>query len=145
MWQLRALHAAAQPGRLGGARPRDKLGMCVISVLMHNYDDAVPVLLQLLSYRGLEQPSLCSAAKIARTGHVMADVFDMVGCKYTNQALFENTKAMEGEFRRFADRLHLTDPEREEFFAAVKRWVVCDFRIDPTMNPADPEAKRLVH
>ena len=26
----------------------------------------------------------------------------------------------------------------------IRRWIVCDFRLDPTMDPADPDAKRLV-
>jgi hypothetical protein len=30
-------------------------------------------------------------------------------------------------------------------FAAVKRWVVADRRLDPNMDPQDPDAKRLVH
>lgn len=142
-WQGRALAAALADGEY--TPPRDKIGMCLLSVLCHNYDDAMPVMLRVVfpKFRSVGTPFLCSAAKIAKTGHVMADMIDSNGRRFKNQALFGSTKKMEGEFRRFADALRLDDAEREELFAAVRRWVVCDYRLDPTMNPADPDAKRL--
>jgi hypothetical protein len=146
-WQGRALAAALAAGEY--AVPRDKLGMCMLSVIAHNYDDtdALPVLLRVVlpGFRSIGVPFLCSAAKIAKTGDVMADVIARGGRRFKNQRLFRSTRAMEGEFRRFADRLRLTDAERVEMFGAVKRWVVCDFRLDPNMDPADPDAKRLVN
>jgi hypothetical protein len=51
--------------------------------------------------------------------------------------------AYRDDMRRLADRLKLTDQERLEFFTCVKRWLVADHRLDPTMDPADPDAKRL--
>jgi hypothetical protein len=45
--------------------------------------------------------------------------------------------------RRLADRLKLSDQERLEFFTCVKRWLVADLRLDPTMDPMDPDAKHL--
>jgi hypothetical protein len=125
--------------------PRHKVGMCILSVLSHNFDDAMPVMLRVVfpNFKSIGAPFLCSAAKIAKTGHVMADLITKDGQRVRNQALFRSTKAMEGEFRKFADGLRLDDAERTELFAAVKRWVVCDYRLDPQMNPADPDAKRL--
>ena len=59
-------------------------------------------------------PFLCSAARIAKTGHVMADMISKDGQRVKNQALFRSTNGMEREFRGFADRLELADDERIE-------------------------------
>ena len=147
-WQARALAAALVDGEY--VPPRDKIGMCLLSVLSHNYgdprNDALPVLLRVVfpQYQSIGAPFLCSAAKIAKTGHVMADVITKDGRRIKNQALFRSTRAMEREFRLFADKLGMEDGERVELFAAVARWVVCDYRLDPNMDPADPDARRLV-
>jgi hypothetical protein len=146
-WQAGALAQALIPGEF--TPPRDKIGMCMLSVLAHNYsdprEDALAVLLRVVfpAFKSIGAPFLCSAAKIAKTGHVMADMIARDGHIVKNQALFRSTKQMEGEFRKFADGLRLDDAEREELFAAVKRWVVCDYRLDPQMDPADPDAARL--
>lgn len=142
-WQGRVLAAAAFDGE--AVVPRDKIGMCILSVLAHNFDQAVPVLLAAVfpSYKGVGFPSLTSAARIAKTGHVMADFIDRDGRRFKNQAVFQNTTHMQRDFRLLADRLKLSDGEREELFDAVKRWVVADYRLDPTMNPKDPDAHRL--
>lgn len=144
-WQARALAATLRQEEY--AAPVDKLGMCMLSLMAHNYDDALPVLLRVINpyFVSIGAPFLCSAAKIAKTGHVMADMIGREGRKFRNQALFRSTRAMEREFRIFADKLKFTDSERIELFAAVRRWVVCDFRLDPNMDPADPDAKRLVN
>jgi len=62
-----------------------------------------------------------------------------------NQMLFFSARTMEYAFRVFADQLTCDDSGRIELFDALQRWVVCDYRIDPTMDPEDPDAKRLVH
>lgn len=141
-WQARILSRAVVVDR-DVARPRDLVGMCALSVLAHNYDDAMQVLLLLCGAHGVGLPSLCTAAKVAKTGHVMADYINKFGSVHKNQGLFRNTKAMETAFRRLADQVKLTDAERIELFAAVRRWVVCDYRLDPTMDRHDPDAKRL--
>lgn len=141
-WQTRLLRDAITVED-GVAKPRDPLGMCVMSMLAHSYDDAMPVLLRLLGARGIGAPMLCSAAKIAKTSHVMADFVDRFGNIHRNQSVFRNKKHMEGSFRRLADKLNLDDADRVEMFAAIRRWVVADFRLDPTMNPNDPDAVRL--
>jgi hypothetical protein len=41
--------------------------------------------------------------------------------------------------------MHFRDKERIEFFEMVKLWLAADERLDPNMNPNDPDAKRLVH
>ena len=35
--------------------------------------------------------------------------------------------------------------DRIEMFTALRNWIVADFRLDPTMDPSDPDARRLVH
>jgi hypothetical protein len=142
-WQCRVLAAAAIDGE--SVLPRDKLGMCIVSLLAHNFDQAMPVLLLATfpAYKGLGFPALTTAAKIAKTGHVMADLIDTHGRRFKNQALFQNTTHMERDFRLLADRLKLADGDREELFAALRRWVVCDYRLDPLMDPKDPDARRL--
>jgi hypothetical protein len=145
MWQGRVL-ARCLVLVNGVARPKTMMDAVVLSVLAHNFDEAMPVLLRVChpGYQGLGTPMLCSAARIARTGHVMADFITKDGMKVKNQALFRNQRKMEKAFRDLADEVRLSDDDRRDLFAAVQRWVVCDYRIDPTMNPADPDAKRLV-
>ena len=121
-----------------------KFGSVVESVLAHNFDDTFPVLLKALG-RWVKPPGLCSAGKIAKNGTVCADVVHRSGMKEIMHVFFRDTKQMEGCFRRLADDCKLTDAERVELFAAVQRWVVCDYRLDPTMDRRDPDAKRLVH
>lgn len=136
MWQGRVLvHTRATP-----------LGAVVISVLAHSYDDALPTMLAVVfpGFSGLKPPGLCSAGKIAKTGAVVADVIQRDGARVKDVALFRNELAMQSTFRRLADDLKLSDDDRRELFGAVQRWVVADRRLDPTMNPRDPEAKRLV-
>lgn len=149
MWQTRLLAEAIEVNG-ARARPRHKLGMCVVSILSQNFDDAMPIMLALYGVRtppagGLVSPVLVSAAKIAKTGQVMADIIGRDGRRYKNQVLFKSETELQSAFRRLADRLKFGDADRVEMFAAIKRWVVCDYRLDPTMNSADPDAKRLVN
>lgn len=144
-WQARLLARALVLDSRGIARPRDAMGAVILSVLAHNFDDAMPVLLcvALPGFQAIGVPFLCSAGRIARTGNVMADLIDKQGRKFKNQNLFNNTDRMQAAFRRLADAERLPDADREALFAAVRNWVVCDFRLDPAMDPADPDSKRL--
>lgn len=146
MWQCRALRAVLRCEG-GKAVPADLIGMVTVSMLAHSYDtDALDVLLRVAfypDYVAVGLPALTSAGKIAKTSHVMADAILRDGRRMKNQALFLNTTVMQAVFRGFADRLALTDDERRELFAVLRRWVVCDYRLDPAMDPADPDARRL--
>jgi hypothetical protein len=138
LWQTRALARA----------PRDMFPV-VLSVIAHNYDEALEVLLELAGKK-VTVPFLCTAGHIAKDGRVYARVVtptvDLYGQRTMEYwELFKNLREMEGKFRRLADELKLTDKERVEMFKAVQRWIVCDHRIDPAMNPRDPDAKRLTH
>lgn len=128
----------------GGAVPRDKVSMCVLSVIAHRLSiEDMQFLLRSCGFRGTGAPMLTSAAKIAKTGHIMADFLSRDCRRYRNQSLFRNARAMETAMRNFADLVRLDDAERVEFFDSVKRWVVCDYRKDPNMDPADPDSRRL--
>jgi hypothetical protein len=137
-WQVRALRQT----RL------DPLGMAVLSVIADSYDEALPWILCVAfpGFAGLTTPAIVTSAKISKSGRVVADVvwnhYDPIA---KDDEIFRDERTMEGCFRRLADRLRLTDAERIEMFAAVRRWVVADRRLDPNFDRADPDAKRLVN
>jgi hypothetical protein len=134
-WQARCLM---------GARSWQKA--IVLSVLAHNFDDAMPALLATLypGFRSITEPFLTTAARIAKTGAVVADV-RMRGRIVKDMVLYRSEAGLRNDFRRLADQLKLNDADRVELFSAVKRWVVADRRLDPTMDPRDPDAKHLVN
>jgi hypothetical protein len=135
-WQARVLAGAD-----------GKMQAVTLSVLAHSYDEVMPVLLRVVypGFTTIIPPFYCSAARIVRSGQVVADLVTRDAQIVRNAYVFRDTRHMERMFRRLADKLRLSDDERVALFNAVKAWVVCDFRLDPTMNPADPEARRLVH
>ena len=118
----------------------------VLSALAHSYDDAMLRLLR-VAFKGfysIRTPFLGSAGKIDKAGRVCADVVTEYGQVFKQQPLYADEIAFRDAMRRLADRLKLTDADRSEMFDLIRRWIVCDFRLDPTMDPADPDAKRLV-
>lgn len=135
MWQAKVL-----------AEAKGKLGAVVLSVLAHNFDDEMPVLLRVVfpGFTTITAPFLISSGKVAKTGHVCADVAKRDGEIVKMAILFRDTLELQTEMRRLADRVKLSDGDRNALFGAVKRWLVCDYRLDPTMDPADPDARRLV-
>jgi hypothetical protein len=135
-WQARVLVATQ----------RERLGIVVLSVLAHNFDDALPVLLQAVfpGFYAISAPFLCSAGKIDKRGKIIADlVMRDNQPPRRNTIVFHSLADMQSDFRRLADRLKLDDKDRRQLFAAVKNWVVADQRLDPTMDPKDPDARRL--
>lgn len=139
-WQARAL-----------AGTEGKLQAVVMSVLAHNFDEAMPVLME-IAFPGfivggtpIRDAVYCSAARIDKSGRIVADMVSRSGVKTKDSVVFESDLQMRGVFRRLADMMKLSDRDRIEMFHAVQRWVVADRRLDPAMDPADPDAKRLVH
>lgn len=134
-WQYRVMLATA----------KHKLGAVMLSVIAHNFDDAMPVLLRIAfpGFTGLTPPFLSSAGKIDRAGRVVGDVVAPDGVIIRNCPLFRSVKDLETAFRQVADRLKLNDADRLGLFAAIGKWLVCDYRLDPTMDPKDPDARRL--
>jgi hypothetical protein len=122
-WQARVLLAAQE-------KTDGVIGAVTLSVLAHNFDDAMLPLLQLLfpgfdpSSRHFARPQGRSGAVVARRAHGQ-DLAEL----YSDEIALD--------FRRLADDLKLRSRRTV--------WVVADRRLDPTMDPQDPDAKRLVH
>lgn len=135
-WQVRALIETQNK----------HIGVVLLSVLAHTYDEAMFVVMRVAfpGFTSIVPPFLCTAGKIAKTGAVIADVVQRNGTITKNTVLYKNDKKLRDDFRRLADKLRLGDQDRLELFSALKRWIVCDYRLDPTMDPQDPDAKRLV-
>ena len=134
-WQARAL-----------AEAKGQTAMVLLSVLSHTYDAALIVLLPIV-FPGYVEPSLpclSSCGKVAKSGAVVADVIMKDHTVVKDTVIYLSEIAMQNDFRRLADRLKLNDADRIELFKCVQRWVVADRRLDPTFDPKDPDAKRLV-
>jgi hypothetical protein len=134
-WQGRCLAAA-----------RGKTAAVLLSVLAHSYDDAMMVLLKAVfpGFKSITAPFFSTAGKVAKTGHIVADMVTKTGKIAKDFPIYLNEIELRDDFRRLADQLKLNDADRVEMFGAVKRWVVADRRLDPTMDPKDPDAKRLI-
>lgn len=121
----------------------------VMSVLGHSFPDALPVIMHLLipDWDGKAPgPYLITCGKIAKTGAVVADVHDpRTGVITKDAVLYTSEIHLRDRMRQLADQLKLVDRDRAEFFTAIKNWVVADRRLDPTFDPRDPDAKRIVH
>lgn len=118
----------------------------MMSVLAHTLDEAMPTLCAATfpDFDGsIAAPHLTTAAKIAKTGAIVADVVDRDGTIHKDEPIFISELTMQAAFRHLADRLKLSDPDRIEMFRYVQRWVVADRRLDPTFDRKDPDAKRL--
>jgi hypothetical protein len=135
-WQARALVATQ----------RQHIGVILLSVLAHTFDDAMPVLLRVAfpGFTSISAPFLCTAGKVGKSGQIVADVVNKVGTIDRDVAVYGSETALRDDFRRLADTLKLSDADRIEMFKCVQRWVVADRRLDPTFDPQDPDAKRLV-
>jgi hypothetical protein len=131
-WQGRCVMAA-----------RGRTAMVLMSVLCHSYENGARYLYDLLMPGKVMAPYLESCGRIAKNGTVVARVRGR-NARLTEEVIFMNEIALRDEFRRLADQLKLCDADRIELFGAVKNWVVADRRLDPTMDPKDPDAKRFV-
>lgn len=135
-WQVRAL-----------ANSTGTTFAVVMSVLAHSFPDAMPVVMHLLipNWDGKPiGPYLITAGKIAKNGTVVADVAFPKSDRIEKDAvLYESEVHLRDDMRRLADNLKLADRDRIEFFTAIKNWVVADRRLDPNLDPRDPDAKRL--
>jgi len=140
-WQGRAL-----------AHAQGRMMVVISSVLAHTYDEAMAVMFRVVQPKcwdvfrqTLRTPFLCSAAKINKNGQIVADVILYDGAVKQTKVIFASELDFQTEFRKLADALKLSDHERREMFAVAKRWVVADTRLDPMMDPRDPDAKRCLN
>lgn len=134
-WQCRAI-----------ANTEGLLNRILLSVIAHNYDEAMPVILQAIyGHVALYLPGFVSAAKINKAGQIVADWASKDGKVEKAKCVFSSQEQMQFVFRTLADKMKLSDLERIEMFKCAQRWVVADQRLDPNMDPRDPDAKRLVY
>jgi hypothetical protein len=136
-WQAQAL-----------AEAKGQTGMVLLSMIDHTYGtDTLRVLLPLI-FPGYIEPSLpclASCGKVDKSGAVVADVIMKDHRLVKDQIVYPTELALRDDFRRLADHLKLPDADRVEMFKCVQRWVVADRRLDPSFDPQDPDAKRLVN
>lgn len=118
----------------------------VLSIMAHNFAGAILTLCRVVwpDFIGLES-GFVSAGRIDKSGRVVADYGNKNGTITKDMVVYRNDIQYRDAMRHLADRLKLNDQERLEFFTCVKRWLVADRRLDPTMDYADPDAKRIVH
>lgn len=135
------------------AEAEGRMMLVVCSMLAHSYDLAMPVLLAVIQpkcwdheRRSLRPPFLTSIGKVDKSGAVVADAMLFDGALITrDKPVFSSTIDYRDELRRLADRCRLSDEDRRQFFICASNWLASDRRLDPSMNPVDPDAKRLVH
>lgn len=141
-WQARVL-AAATTG---------VMRVVVPSILAHAYDEFMPTLMRAIdppcwdaSRLSLRVPFLTSIGRINRRGQIVANAMMSADALPTrDKVVFASTTHFQYELRKLADATRLTDAEREQFFIVAKKWLAADQRLDPAMDPQDPDAKRLV-
>jgi hypothetical protein len=147
-WQAKVLRETCKVAWMGSAAPRGKLGAVMLSVFAHGLDaGALAILLKGIfpDFYSISAPFICSAAKVDKAGRLVADVVmrdDEPPRK--DQVLFYSLRSFEWTLRHLADRLKLDDTDRVKLFQAATNWIVADRRLDPAMDPADPDARRLV-
>jgi hypothetical protein len=147
-WQSKVLRETCHIAGIGILASKDKLGSVLLSVFAHNLDAGpLAILLKAVfpGFYSIGLPFICSAAKIDKAGRIVADVVMRDNEKpRKNQVLFNSAQHFESTFRRLADNLKLSDQDRLKLFVAACNWVVADRRLDPAMDPRDPDARRLV-
>jgi hypothetical protein len=118
----------------------------VMSMLAAEFDDLMWAFMEVAfpGFSSITTPFLCSAGKIDKRGRVCADMISKTGNKLSLIPIYDSEIDFRDAMRRLADRLALNDMDRAEFFAVAQNWLVCDYRLDPTLDPRDPDAKRLV-
>jgi hypothetical protein len=127
------------------AKARTKDYMVALSVIATNYDEMMIPLLRAVHPGWIEPslPCLCSSGRVAKSGAIFAQCMFHQGRKYV--VLYKDERELRDCFRRLADQAKLADDERIEMFQAIRNWIKADYRLDPTMDPHDPDARRLVH
>jgi len=124
---------------------RGRTAMVLMSVLCHSYEEAAVLLYQLIfGSDKVNAPYLESCGRIARNGTIVARVRGR-NALIKEEVIYSSEIMLRDDFRRLADELKLNDADRVELFGAVKRWVVADRRLDPAMDPKDPDARRLIN
>src|SRR5262245_30944093 len=112
-------------GRLLAHTRYEPVGMVVLSILAHNYDTAMPVLLRAIfpGFESISTPFICSTARIDKNGAVVADVvWDDWQPVSKDQVIFHDETHMRDRLRKLADQLKLSDDDRKQLFIAARKW-----------------------
>lgn len=138
-WQVRALREA-----------KGQTITALESVLEHTYEHILLIMIEAafpFRARPIEPtlPCVASTVKVDKTGAIVGDIIDKEHRVTKDVVIYRSEIEMQNDFRRLADRMKLSDADRIEMFKCVQRWVVADRRLDPSFDPQDPDAKRLVH
>ena len=136
-WPVRALIATRH----------EHVGMVLLSVLANTFDLAMPVMLRIAfpGFTSIKPPLLFTCGTIGKSGQIMAGVVNRDQSLSRDVTLYNSVIELRDAFRRLADRLLLSDHERIDMFKCVSHWLRSDRRLDPTFDPRDPDAKRLVN
>jgi hypothetical protein len=127
-WQARVL-----------AESRGKLSVVVLAVLMHSYGTAMQVLLRVVfpkapvgkgGWTEVSPPFFWGTATVMPNGMVTCMMVTRDGQKVPNAHVYDSQDDLVKDMRGLADRLQLTDHDREEMAEAFKRWVTRDLRIN---------------
>lgn len=99
------------------------------------------------SRMSLRTPFLCSVAKVNKNGQIVADAIMREvpdgPMRQRNAVLFNRVTDFRDALCRLADDAMLSEDQRVKFFSAAVKWLAADMRQDPTLDPRDPDAKRL--
>lgn len=102
----------------------------IVVILAQEWPTILPVLLRVAfrNFTDLKRPFLTGYAHIWTNGAVLCHAVFDDGRRLIK--IYDTAEQMNRECRDLADKLKLSDRDRNEFFRIVKRWVVRDHRID---------------
>lgn len=128
LWQGRVLEGS-----------RGRMMLVVASMLAHAYPDHFHILMIVAkpmlwdADRGVPRPPfLTTIGKVDHSGRIVATVRQTTLAKPVEMTIFKDAREFEGELRRLADRVKLSDQQREQFFTCARNWLAADRRIDPS-------------
>jgi hypothetical protein len=99
------------------------------------------ILLGVLHRTPHQPPAYGSKAAITTDDKVFCDYLDQSGV-YHRAAYVCEVGELVSNFRGLADHLKLTDAERKEMFAELRKWIVKDYRAVSDVNLWDNRVQR---
>ena len=119
-WEVRALREAC-----------GKTAAVVVAFLAAEVPIALPILLQVAfpGFTDISLPAFIGYAQILEDGSVVSNMIDR-NRKSVIAKVYDSDDDLRGDFRRLADKIKMTDEERDELFGMLRKWVVGDRRYD---------------
>lgn len=120
MWQARVLRES-----------EGRLQRVLLVVFAKEYAAALPVLLRVAipGFEDIKRPFLSGYATIMQSGRIVCDCVGRDG-ELSKVAVYQSENEFVTEMRGLADKLKLSDSDREEMFAVLRKWIVADKRIN---------------